>query len=123
MSPEEVHVNRPFQDLGIDSLMAVLARNRLAELSGLALPATIAFDHRNVKALGQFLVRSRRRSVAGVDECASESKCRAGSHGLNIGASMKECLDPTLRFDKIGPKGGMSKGNISLQRRQARSSQ
>ncbi|KAJ5046068.1 hypothetical protein NUH16_002893 [Penicillium rubens] len=55
MSPGEVHVNRPFQDLGIDSLMAVAARNRLAELSGLALPATIAFDHRNAKALGQFL--------------------------------------------------------------------
>ncbi|CAP92215.1 Pc13g11460 [Penicillium rubens Wisconsin 54-1255] len=35
--------------------MAVAARNRLAELSGLALPATIAFDHRNAKALGQFL--------------------------------------------------------------------
>jgi hypothetical protein len=28
MSPGEVHVNRPFQDLGIDSLMAVAARNR-----------------------------------------------------------------------------------------------
>jgi hypothetical protein len=32
MSPEEVHVNRPFQDLGIDPLTAVLARNLLAEL-------------------------------------------------------------------------------------------
>jgi hypothetical protein len=38
MSPGEVHVNRPFQDLGIDSLMAVAARDLwwLLEVSGTA---------------------------------------------------------------------------------------
>jgi acyl carrier protein len=44
-----------FRELGIDSLMALELRNRLAEVTGLKLPATLAFEYPNAGAVAQFL--------------------------------------------------------------------
>ncbi|MET9608854.1 SDR family NAD(P)-dependent oxidoreductase [Streptomyces sp. NPDC006512] len=44
-----------FRKLGIDSLTALELRNKLSAVTGLKLPATIAFDHPNPSALAQFL--------------------------------------------------------------------
>ncbi|MEU8652050.1 SDR family NAD(P)-dependent oxidoreductase [Streptomyces sp. NPDC048737] len=49
-----------FKDLGIDSLMALELRNKLAAVTGLKLSATLAFDYPNPGTLARFL-------AAGID--------------------------------------------------------
>ncbi|WP_247406531.1 type I polyketide synthase, partial [Bradyrhizobium sp. 76] len=47
-----------FADLGMDSLMAVEVRNRLSRQIGLSVPATLAFDHPNLKAVSEWVLEA-----------------------------------------------------------------
>ena len=102
-SSSDVDVNLPLQDIGIDSLTAVLMRNQVADMTGLALPAKIAFDHPDLKSLAGYLLAKLQER--GIDAPAEAAAVELGpaepadASGLDMASVRKGYLDPQLRFD------------------------
>ncbi|WP_367435350.1 type I polyketide synthase [Streptomyces celluloflavus] len=65
-----VDPERPFKELGLDSLGAVRLRNRLSQVTGLSLPSTLVFGHPTVPALAAHLRTLLDEHVAGGQKAA-----------------------------------------------------
>jgi acyl carrier protein len=53
---QPLDVNQPLQSEGLDSLMALELRNKLANALGRKLPATLLFDYPTIRAMSTFIV-------------------------------------------------------------------
>jgi mycoketide-CoA synthase len=71
--PAALDPNRPFKELGIDSLTALELRNSLNQQTGLALPATLAFDHPTPTSLATHLAGLLADSVSSAVPAAQVS--------------------------------------------------
>ncbi|WP_345227047.1 type I polyketide synthase, partial [Streptomyces cremeus] len=90
-SAESVAPTRAFRDAGFDSLTAVELRKRLATVTGLALPSTMAFDHPTPVALAAFL---RGEILGSADTHAAPRAVLAGRHDEPVAIVGMSCRFP-----------------------------
>ncbi|MBV2155683.1 type I polyketide synthase, partial [Kitasatospora sp. SUK 42] len=69
--PATVDLEKPFQELGFDSLTAVDLRNRIGVATGLRLPATVVFDHPTPQSLADRLL-ARAAAESGAPSAVGE---------------------------------------------------
>ncbi|MFJ5035904.1 SDR family NAD(P)-dependent oxidoreductase [Streptomyces sp. NPDC088560] len=102
--PDEVAPQRPFKELGLDSLMAVELRNALGAATGLVLPSTLVFDHPSAERLTEHLLG---RMLEDPDGDAPERP--SAPDGRRTGApSAPRCPAPRSHSGRpgaVGPSG------------------
>jgi polyketide synthase 12 len=87
-SPAAVDPERAFKDLGFDSLGAVELRGRLAQVTGVRLPATLVFDHPSCAAVAR-LLRSRVEGLEHGAGLVSRRRADAGEPVAIVGMSAR----------------------------------
>ncbi|MGP4002429.1 type I polyketide synthase, partial [Streptomyces sp. 8N706] len=83
-SPDVLSEQRAFRDVGFDSLTAVDLRNRIATVTGLALPSTMVFDYPNPLALVAYLRDAIAGSHAGTAGAATHTAAATDDEPIAI---------------------------------------
>ena len=110
--PDDVDVHKRLQDIGIDSLTAVLIRNHLNVLTGLKLSANFTYHHPSVKALSDHLTSQLQNSwnenevapsvlvpLLGNPDAIADTPLLTKSPSLNLASIRKGCLEASLTFE------------------------
>ncbi|KAG9254544.1 polyketide synthase [Emericellopsis atlantica] len=101
---ENVDVNRPLQEIGIDSLTAVQTRNHLATMTGLRLSVNILFHHKNLLDLSRFLL-SELQSISASGSVESfgvetpGTSVKEDTASLDMESICNGCLDNSITFE------------------------
>jgi NADP-dependent 3-hydroxy acid dehydrogenase YdfG/acyl carrier protein len=98
-SPADVEPDRALRELGFDSLAALQVRNRLRSATGLALPATVVFDHPTPDALARYL---HAQLVAGPSVPADDASVRRALADIPLDRLRRAGLLDTL-LELAGP--------------------
>ncbi|KAI1179735.1 polyketide synthase [Nemania sp. FL0916] len=107
---DDVDVHTPMQELGIDSLTAILMRNHLTTLTGMALPPNIAPMHANLKSLGESLLSQLQCNIGSGSSSTSEfdsatpSTAVSSAAYVDMAAIRRGTLDPSIQFNNIVPQ-------------------
>ncbi|QUH00053.1 SDR family NAD(P)-dependent oxidoreductase [Saccharopolyspora erythraea] len=89
-SPDAVGQDQPFTELGFDSLTAVGLRNQLQRATGLALPATLVFEHPTVRRLADHIGQ---QLASGTTARETSSALRDGYRQAGVSGRVRPYLD------------------------------
>ncbi|MFJ9847682.1 beta-ketoacyl synthase N-terminal-like domain-containing protein, partial [Kitasatospora sp. NPDC101155] len=84
VSAEAIAPERAFQELGFDSLAATDLRNRLNKRTGLRLPATLAFDFPNARAVAEHLLDLAGAGTEATPAAGAETRPHAADEPIAI---------------------------------------
>ncbi len=108
-SVAEIDADRPFNELGFDSLTAVELRNRLGAAAAMQLPATVVFDNPTPAALTDFLMSELlprlAHGVGGEQLLASQAEETVGAASaasLSDGSTSGALSSPAERSSTLG---------------------
>ncbi|MEY9835568.1 type I polyketide synthase [Streptacidiphilus sp. EB103A] len=101
-SIELVESERPFKDLGFDSLTALDLRNRLNSETGLRLPPTLVFDYPSASALVLHLMSELAALASGGDRTPGTAASGTAASGAGLTPALAKGDDDTIVIVSMG---------------------